>query len=181
MWDLDLCTKAYTFAAKAHGEQKIIGYPLPYIYHVSLVAVEVMASLTIEKMLNDDLAVQCSFLHDVLEDTDCTHAQLAEEFGIDVANGVLALSKDENLPQLDRMPDSLSRIKKQPQEIWIVKLADRIVNLGSPPPQWTIEKRQFYLEEARLIHHELAISCAYLGSRLLEKIKEYELNLSKKF
>lgn len=173
MWNPDLCTKAYAFAARAHGEQKVMGCGFPYIYHVSLVAMEVMRALIIEKQDNEDLAVQCALLHDVLEDTDCTYAQIAAEFGAAVANGVLALSKVAALPEDQSMIDSLTRIKEQPREIWIVKLADRIVNLGPPPFEWNIEKRRQYNNEARLIHESLASASRYLSGRLMQKIKEY--------
>jgi len=48
--------------------------------------------------------------------------------------GVSALSKDEAVPKEKELEDSLHRIREQPAEILMVKLADRITNL-QPPPQ----------------------------------------------
>jgi len=81
-------------------------------------------------------------LHDTIEDTQVSYENLCEQFGTAVANGVRALSKDENLPtKHDQMMDSLARIRQQGVEIWMVKLADRVTNLYAPPFYWTQEKR----------------------------------------
>ena len=74
-------------------------------------------------------------------------------FGKDVADGVLALTKNENLPKEDRMRDSLERLLKQPKQVQIVKLADRITNLQAPPHYWTKEKivNYAYLEYSAIL------------------------------
>jgi (p)ppGpp synthase/HD superfamily hydrolase len=120
------------------------------------------------------LAVQCALLHDVIEDTGVTVDQISAAFGEQVAQGVLALSKDDTLPQARQMPDSLERIRQQPVEVWMVKLADRIANLSPPPHYWTREKRERYRQEALDIHAALHQASASLGQRLLAKIDEYK-------
>jgi len=89
---------------------------------------ETMAAIAYSNTINTpDLLVLCAPLHDTIEDTPCTHDEITKEFGAEVTNGVLALSKNKNLPSKDeQMRDSIDRIKKQPQEIWMVKLTDRI-------------------------------------------------------
>ena len=72
-----------------------------------------------------------------------------------------------------QMVDSLERIKKQPREIWMVKMADRITNLQPPPKLWKSEKISRYREEALQIHQSLKSGSDYLASRLQEKIKRY--------
>jgi (p)ppGpp synthase/HD superfamily hydrolase len=72
------------------------------------------------------------------------------------------------------MADSLARVKEQPREIGMVKLADRIVNLQPPPANWSSEKRSKYREEAIQIHEALRDSSSFLAERLLKKISEYE-------
>ena len=47
-----------------------------------------------------------------------------------------------------QMADSLARIKQQPKEVWLVKLADRSANLGKPPHYWSAEKILAYRQEA---------------------------------
>jgi hypothetical protein len=72
------------------------------------------------------------------------------------------------------MADSLARVKEQPREIGMVKLADRIVNLQPPPSYWSADKRSRYREEAFQIHEALKDSCLFLADRLLKKISEYQ-------
>jgi (p)ppGpp synthase/HD superfamily hydrolase len=73
-------------------EQMANGYTtLPYIMHVSLVAMEIIAALSVEQVYNPDLAVQVALLHDTIEDTDVTYDDVKERFGSDVANGATGL------------------------------------------------------------------------------------------
>lgn len=146
---------------------------LPYTTHIGSVAMEVIAALTIETIPTPDLAVQCALLHDVLEDTAVTYDQLQTEFGAAVAAGVLALSKDPNLPTSRQMADSLARIQRQPSAVWVVKLADRISNLQSPPAHWSPAKIRGYREEALKIHQALHLASPLLADRLATKIEAY--------
>jgi guanosine-3',5'-bis(diphosphate) 3'-pyrophosphohydrolase len=52
------------------------------------------------------------------------------------------LTKTKNNEEPDRMADNLSRIKMQSKEISMVKLADRIINLQTPPGHRTNEKNK---------------------------------------
>lgn len=97
------------------------------------------------------------------------------EFGTEVADGVMALTKNAELPtKAEQMNDSLHRIKQQPQEVWLVKLGDRISNLGKPPHHWNPEKIAVYRDEAITIHRELGEASPLLGDRLLARIESYE-------
>lgn len=101
-----------------------------------------------ETTYDSNLAIQCAILHDVIEDTEFTYQDIKIEFGENVANGVLALTKEKSILLKDQqMKDSLKRIKHQPYEIWIVKMADRISNLYHPPFYWKKEKMVLYKEE----------------------------------
>ncbi|MBN2090693.1 bifunctional (p)ppGpp synthetase/guanosine-3',5'-bis(diphosphate) 3'-pyrophosphohydrolase [candidate division KSB1 bacterium] len=173
-WSPDDYARALRFAANAHQGQKYPGTDLPYLMHVSLVSAEVMAALSYEPERDGNLAVQCALLHDVIEDTPVTPAQLKVEFGERVALGVLALTKDEKLEKSLQMQDSLRRIQQQPPEIWMVKMADRIANLAPPPHYWTRNKKERYREEAVTIHRMLHPASEYLGKRLQAKIAAYE-------
>ena len=166
--------KAYRFAAQAHRGQEVPGTNLPYIMHLSFVSMEIIAALGIEKKREGNLAVQCALLHDVIEDTEVSYEQVQTEFGEGVAQGVLALSKDKTIAKEFQMQDSLQRIQQQPREVWMVKLADRISNLGPPPHYWTKEKISWYREEAMEIYNTLHSASEYLGTRLLKKIRVYE-------
>ncbi|RME59727.1 MAG: bifunctional (p)ppGpp synthetase/guanosine-3',5'-bis(diphosphate) 3'-pyrophosphohydrolase [Caldilineae bacterium] len=175
IWSADSYAQAWRFAAQAHQGQTVTGSDLPYIVHVAGVAAEVMTALARgADVAEPDLAVQCALLHDVIEDTPVTHQELAQRFGQAVADGVLALSKNPNLPSRSaQMADSLARIRLQPREIWLVKLADRITNLQPPPVHWSAQKIAAYREEAQAILETLGAADAYLAQRLAQKIAAY--------
>lgn len=99
---------------------------------------------------------------------------MADEFGNDIAIGVLALTKRDFLPKTQQMPDSLSCLKMCVPEVRAVKLADRITNLQRPPISWTTEKKQKYLNEASLILKELKGTNEYLENRMELKIEAYK-------
>lgn len=172
-WSQDLYQKTLHFAAQAHQGQKFPGTELPYVIHVCSVCMEVMAALAHEAVANPNLTIQCALLHDTLEDTKTSFNILAERFGLVVAQGVQALSKDPNLPKPEQMGDSLRRIQAQPREVWMVKLADRIINLQAPPHYWSAEKIAQYQHEAEVIHQALAAASPYLAQRLEAKIVAY--------
>lgn len=172
-WSQETFTKAYRFAAEAHNGQLFPGTELPYIMHVTFVCMEIIACLDVEKDHNGDLAVQCSLLHDVIEDTSATYTDVERAFSIGVAQGVLALTKNKDLEKERRMQDSLQRIKQQPHEVWMVKMTDRITNLAPPPHYWDQEKIVGYRDEAVEIHRALHGASEFLGQRLEAKIDGY--------
>ncbi len=173
-WRQDDYIKAYRFAAHAHNRQKFPGTDLPYIMHVSFVAMEIIAALQSNDGYDANLAVQCALLHDVIEDTRTTYEQVEGTFGKPVADGVLALSKNKKLEKSTQMEDSLRRIKQQPREVWMVKLADRITNLQRPPWFWPKAKIKDYGEEALVIYSALGEANEALAQRLLLKIEDYK-------
>ena len=176
-WSQDLYMKAYYFAAHAHKNQMVPGSDLPYIVHVNLVSMEIMAALVVETEKNGDLAVPCALLHDVIEDTETTVEQVKVVFGSAVARGVNALSKNKSIKKEDRLIDSIKRIKTQPEEIWMVKLADRITNLQPPPSHWTTNKIIHYLKQAEEIHEALKDASDFLSLRLEKKMAEYKTHI----
>jgi (p)ppGpp synthase/HD superfamily hydrolase len=135
---------------------------------------EIIAALNVEEERDGNLAVQCAILHDVIEDTNVSFDQVKEEFGLPVADGVLALTKDESLAKDLQISDSLRRIKEQPAEIWMVKLADRISNLLPPPQHWTQAKITRYREDAVEIYETLKDASPFLAARLVSKIENYK-------
>jgi len=180
-WSQDTYIKACRFAAEAHNGQLFPGTNLPYLMHISLVAMEVIAALAVEQVDHPNLAVQCALLHDTIEDTEISYSDVQVSFGTDVADGVLALSQNKQLAATEdkftrrwlQLEDSLKRIKQQPGEVWMVKLADRITNLQPPPGHWNDEKITRYKKGAEQIHGELASASDYLGQRLRQKIDVY--------
>ena len=163
---------ALELAAMKHAAQKVPGTDLPYLVHVVTVAAELIASFGTTQ-LDEDLAVQCGLLHDTIEDTGTTRDEIATKFGEAVAAGVSALSKDASLPKAEAMADSLRRIREQPPEVWMVKLADRITNLSEPPHYWTRDKRIAYRDEAIVIADALGSASPALDRRIRGRITDY--------
>jgi (p)ppGpp synthase/HD superfamily hydrolase len=118
---------------------------------------------------DSNLIMQCSLLHDTIEDTPITVNILSDRFGKQVSEGVLALTRQEG----ESNTDYLKKIVRQKKEIWMVKLSDRIWNMNEPPKHWESSKRREYQEEAKLILETLSAGSPYLAARLSDKIYAY--------
>ena len=165
---------ALRFAGEWHGDQKMPDSQASYLVHLATVAMEVMTADRFTQDFDLHFAVQVALLHAVIEDTPCTYQELRDRFNEPIADAVLALTKNEQLPWEEQIPDSLRRIKNLRKEVWAVKLADRISNMQKPPSSWSREKKEKYREDARLILGELEGGNTYLESRLTRLIEEYE-------
>lgn len=84
--NIDPILKAVSFAAIAHGTQ-LDKRGVPYMVHLTNVARAVAASTY------SPVAAQAAILHDVLEDTGVTEAQLEREFGPQVTEIVRTLTR----------------------------------------------------------------------------------------
>jgi (p)ppGpp synthase/HD superfamily hydrolase len=177
MYDPDQIKAALDFAADAHGDQKVPGSGFPYVVHLTKVALEMVLTCQVEKDLDANLAIQCAILHDCVEDAGVTRESLEERFGPQVAAGVMALTKNPDLPKKERMADSLKRLKKEPSEVRAVKMADRITNLEPPPAHWPGEKRRRYADEALEILEALRGASPHLEARLVQKHGDYQAHL----
>jgi (p)ppGpp synthase/HD superfamily hydrolase len=172
----DRYVAALRFAADRHRSQLVPGTDLPYLVHVVTVAAETIAALG--GIAEPDLAVQCALLHDTIEDTGTHRDEIRAAFGDAVAAGVAALSKDPALPKPEQMADSLRRIRAQPREVWMVKLADRITNLDTPPAHWPADKRRAYRDEAIVIADALGAASSGLESRIRMRIASYARHIT---
>jgi (p)ppGpp synthase/HD superfamily hydrolase len=168
MWDPDLFHETLHFAAAAHEGQFIPGQNYSYVVHLIGVCMEALRAAMIEPA-DSNLIMQCSLLHDTMEDTPITLNILSDRFGNQVAEGVLALTRQEG----ETSADYLKKIVRQKKEIWMVKLADRIWNMTLPPEHWDAAKRRDYQEDARLIYETLKSGSPYLAARLSDKIYAY--------
>lgn len=170
----DVYNEALFFAAGKHQDQKLPGTDLPYLTHVVNVAMEVMVAGFKTEGFDTPFAISIALLHDTMEDTETSYNEIKGKFGARVADGILALSKFENLKKSEQMQDSLDRIKQLDKEVWSVKLADRISNLEAPSIDWDKSKRKRYQQGAENILKELGDGNAFLAQRLKRKITEYE-------
>lgn len=175
MVNQDKVNEALLFAAKKHEGQKMKQPDVSYVAHLQGVCLEAInGCLNSQNHVDLEKVVILALLHDTIEDTNATYDEVKENFGKDIANGVLALTKDENIPHDDRMKDSLRRIKEQSVEVAIVKLSDRIFNLKDVPLKWDEAKVNQYKSQAQLILDELGSANEYLANRLKEKIENYK-------
>ncbi len=174
-WDQDKYLEAWNFASAIHNGQKLPGSDIPYINHLGLVAMEASAVIANHDIENPNVLILCALLHDSIEDTSTTYKDIEKIFGSEIADGVLSLTKNKDLPsKAEQMQDSINRIKKQPKAVWMVKLCDRITNLQPPPNHWNKEKIAKYQNEARFILAQLGEASQFLAERLQEKIDAYD-------
>ena len=177
IWDNEKVYKALFFASRKHFGQ-LMKHPenTPYSVHFTGVALTAVKYASMDLGVDIELICQVALLHDVIEDCAVSYDELKKEFGKRVADGVLALSKskDKSIDKLKRMKDSIERIKKQPREVAIVKLADRLYNIRCRVPSWSEEKTLKYKKEAQLICDELGYACEPIKGDLQEYIENYE-------
>ncbi len=142
----ELLAKAYDFSIKAHADQTRHSGE-PYYTHTVEVA-GILASLHL------DVASICTaLLHDVLEDTDTTYDELAEEFTPEIAelvNGVTKLGQVElSNPNASKERAQAENFQKfvlamsKDVRVLLVKLCDRLHNmrtLGYHPKQSSRER-----------------------------------------
>jgi guanosine-3',5'-bis(diphosphate) 3'-pyrophosphohydrolase len=120
--------KAYVFAARAHkGQVRRSGEP--YLSHPLEVA-SLLADMRLDKT-----TLVAALLHDVLEDTDVTSAEVRENFGKDVADlveGVTKISRVQDASPEARRAETIRKIilaMTDDIRVIFIKLADRIHNL----------------------------------------------------
>jgi (p)ppGpp synthase/HD superfamily hydrolase len=173
--DIEEYKKALHFASLAHQNQ-IMPTGLPYVYHITSVAVEVISAFLNdeENFIGDiNFSAACALLHDTIEDTEVSYKDLVDNFGEDVAQGVFALTKTPCIgDKKAQMADSIHKLLNQPYSVQCVKLADRITNLSNIPEKWSSEKLNKYLDEALIIYNSLGHANKLLANRLLSKINE---------
>lgn len=85
-------------------------------------------------------------LHDVLEDTPTTAAEVEARFGARVCVLVQALSDDKSLPRRRRREITLEELPGMEALVKVIKLADLSSNIKLLPPNWTDERKLEYLE-----------------------------------
>lgn len=132
----NLPTRALVFASKAHADQRRKYTNDPYIVHPIQVAARVRNVLLIDGIhsFDVDLATAAAYMHDVLEDTAVTEAEMRAEFGDDVTNLVLEVtdvSKPEDGNRAKRKQIDRDHIAKASELGATIKLADMIDNTST--------------------------------------------------
>jgi len=136
---------AASFAAKRHRDQRRKGEDAsPYINH----ALEV-ASVLAEAGVTDDQLLVAALLHDTVEDTDTTPAELEQAFGVEVRRLVDEVTDDKSLPRLERKELQVEYARGSSDAAKQLKIADKICNVrdvaNSPPAGWAPVRKTEYL------------------------------------
>src|SRR5690349_13889598 len=124
----DLLNRAYVYAMKAHGEQRRASGD-PYFSH----PLEVAGILTDLKL--DDATIVAALLHDTIEDTEATRAEIDQLFGKDIGHLVEGLTKLKKLDLVSREAKQAENLRKlllaiaEDVRVLLVKLADRLHNM----------------------------------------------------
>ena len=138
---------ALAFAAHKHRDQRRKNVAAsPYINHPIALAHVLVCDGKIE-----ELTVLCAaILHDTVEDTQTTLAEIEGRFGARVASVVGEVSDDTSLPKARRKVVQIEHAPHVSREAKLVKLADKISNVrdvaDDPPANWSSERRIEYFE-----------------------------------
>ncbi len=171
--DEDLLNRAYVYAMRAHGAQKRASGD-PYFTH----PLEVAAILTELKL--DDATIVAAVLHDTIEDTGATRAEIDSLFGPEIGNLVDGLTKLKKLDLVSKRAAQAENFRKlllaiaEDVRVLLVKLADRLHNMRtlhyvSP------EKR------ARIAEETLDIYAPLAGRMGMQNLRDELENLSFKY
>ena len=145
--EVTLLLTALKFSAEKHRHQRRKDQQTsPYINH----PIQVAELLWQQGGIRDMVTIVGALLHDTLEDTNTTPAEIEALCGAEVLALVQELTDDKRLPksqrkrlQIELAPHKSSRAKQ-------VKLADKICNVYDiihfPPQTWSLERRQEYLK-----------------------------------
>lgn len=126
-----LVERALRIASKAHRGQNRKQTEWPYISHPAAVAL-----ILVRAGFDDDAILAAAILHDVVEDTDYSAAQVAAEFPAPVPEYVAALTERKcddagyKRPWSDRKREHIEQVRVASTAARAITLADKLHNLG---------------------------------------------------
>ena len=153
---LKFIEQAYLFAKEKHaGQFRKSGED--YIVHPLNVA------MILTTIYADYQTIAAGFLHDVLEDCDCTREEMEEKFGSEVTKlvqGVTKLSKIHFSTENEYLIDYYKKIivgMSEDVRVIIIKLADRLHNMrtlwATPPDRQKVKAKEALEILAPIAHH----------------------------
>jgi len=94
-----------------------------------------------------------ALLHDTIEDTNTTAAELRVAFGETITSVVLEVTDDKNIDKAARKQLQVQHARALSDRAKLVKLADKICNVydivAAPPANWTLTRKREYLRWAK--------------------------------
>lgn len=150
--DVVKLSQAVDYAARQHIAQRRKGESAdPYINHLT----EVAALLAEATEGSDLVLVIGGLLHDTIEDTGATAADLAQRFGPEVASLVEEVTDDKSLPKEVRKRLQVEDTPAKSTRAKLLKLSDKTSNLRglvhTPPMGWTVERLRDYVVWSELV------------------------------
>ncbi len=128
--ELDQVKRAYDYAKKAHANQKRASGE-EYFIHPCTVA-KILVDLGL-----DSATISAAFLHDVIEDTAVSEGDIKKEFGEEVLELVVGVTKLDKIQFHSREEEQAENFRKifvamaKDIRVIIIKLADRLHNMRS--------------------------------------------------
>lgn len=132
--DVALVLKAAEFAADKHRKQKRKGSQRPYIGH----CIEVARLIAEVGKVDDANVLAAALLHDTVEDTDTSRAELRSEFGAVIDDLVAEVTDDKSLESAARKAAQIAHAPHLTDGAKVIKLADKTCNvreIGIDPPE----------------------------------------------
>jgi len=141
---------ALEFAAHKHRDQRRKDVDAtPYINH----PIQLAGLLAREGGVSDPVILAAAILHDTVEDTETTAAELEREFGPAIAAIVMEVTDDKSLLKAERKRLQVEHAAHISHGAKLVKLADKICNVRdmnrAPPADWNLARRREYFDWAR--------------------------------
>jgi guanosine-3',5'-bis(diphosphate) 3'-pyrophosphohydrolase len=116
--DASLLIRALEFAARKHRMQRRKDHDAsPYINH----PIALMSVLCAEAGINNSCVLAAAALHDTIEHTETTPAELEAEFGSQIASIVAEMTDDKALPKAERKQLQIERASHKSREAAFVK------------------------------------------------------------
>jgi len=120
-----LLEKATRMAVQAHATQKRKGEDLPYITH------PIMVALLLSEHDFSEEVIAAGMVHDVIEDTAITEAELRDTLGDAVADIVTAVTNDDSLDWKEKKQAYIDSVREASIEAKAVAVADKVHNAES--------------------------------------------------
>ncbi|XP_023669923.1 guanosine-3',5'-bis(diphosphate) 3'-pyrophosphohydrolase MESH1 isoform X2 [Paramormyrops kingsleyae] len=125
--------------------------------------------LSQEGGITDIEVLQAALLHDTVEDTDTSLAELEATFGPTVARIVQEVTDDKTLPKQERKRQQVLHAPHCSHQAKLVKLADKLYNLRDlnrcTPVGWTAERvQEYFIWAAEVVRGLRGSSMALEGS-----------------
>jgi GTP diphosphokinase / guanosine-3',5'-bis(diphosphate) 3'-diphosphatase len=158
-----LVVRAAYFAGEKHRLQRRTDVEqTPYINH----PLELAHILTEEGGIDCVNTICAALLHDTLEDTETSPAELEMHFGKVIASVVMEVSNDMTLNSQQRRVFELEKVASLSHAAKLVKIADKLANIRDvstmPPANWTLEKKQNYFDFALEIVNKIRNASPHL-------------------